>query len=390
MKINLIPFIFLIVGTINCISQEKGVISEEKIGHIYKPEKVNPTEDKLSSLEMPEGFKIQKFAENLEKPRMMAVSESGDVYVTRRQGDVVLLKDENGDGKADIQNTVVTKEGAHGVAIKGNTFYLITVNDIFKAEINNDGSIGELEKFVKNLPDGGQHPNRTIEFGPDGMLYVSVGSTCNACAETREENATILKVNPETGERTIFATGLRNTIGFQWHPETGALYGMDHGIDWLGDDDQKEELNRIEEGNNYGWPYIYADGKFNKADEPPKTTWEEYAKKTTYPELLFTAHSAPMDMIFYKGNMFPEEYENSAIVSFHGSWNRKPASGYKLMKVSFADGKAAKAEDFVTGFLSKDGSSQFGRPVGLVELQDGSVLIADDETGIIYRLSYQE
>ncbi|MDT0641259.1 PQQ-dependent sugar dehydrogenase [Zunongwangia sp. F363] len=387
---NLLLILAVFISGI-CNAQNFGVISEEKVSHIYKPEKVEATAEKINSLSMPEGFKIEKYAENLEKPRMMAVSEAGNVYVTRRQGDVIMLSDQDKDGKAEKQQTVATKEGAHGVALKDNMFYLITVNDIFKAEINEDGSLGELEKFVENLPDGGQHPNRTIAFGPDGMLYVSVGSTCNACAETREENATILQVDPETGERNIFAKGLRNTIGFKWHPETGVLYGMDHGIDWLGDNDQEEELNKIEEGKNYGWPYVYADGKFNKSDEPPKgMTWEKYAEKTTYPELLFTAHSAPMDMIFYKGDMFPQEYQNSAIITFHGSWNRKPASGYKLMSVRFTDGKAAKAEDFVTGFLSSDGTSQFGRPVGLVELEDGSILIADDGSGTIYRLSYNQ
>jgi glucose/arabinose dehydrogenase len=384
-------FLFAILFTASFYAQEKNnIISEEKVGHIYKPEKMEATASRISSLSKPEGFKITKFAEGLGKPRMMAVSENGNIYVTRREGDVVMLKDNNNDGKSDAQETVVTKKGAHGVAINDNMFYLITVNDVFKAEINNDGSIGELEKFVENLPDGGQHPNRTIEFAPNGDLFISVGSTCNACEETREENATMVRVDPETGERTIFAKGLRNTIGFAWHPETGELYGMDHGIDWLGDDDQKEELNKIEEGGNYGWPYVYNDGEANKADEPPKDqTWEEYAEKTIFPEISFTAHSAPMDLIFYRGDMFPSEYRNKALVTFHGSWNRKPASGYKLMTVDFDNEKASKSEDFITGFLSEDGTSRFGRPVGLVELQDGSVLFSDDQNGIIYRISYQ-
>ncbi|MDT0691486.1 PQQ-dependent sugar dehydrogenase [Salegentibacter sp. F188] len=372
-------------------AQDKGVISEEKVGHIYKPERKEATESRINSLSKPEGFKITKFAEGLGEPRMLAVSEAGNVYVTRRAGDVMMFKDADKDGKAEFQETVVTKEGAHGIAIKDNTFYLITVNDIFKAEINNDGSIGELEKFVENLPDGGQHPNRTIRFAPNGELFVSVGSTCNACPETREENATMLRVDPETGERTIFAKGLRNTIGFDWHPESGALFGMDHGIDWLGDDDQKEELNKIEEGGNYGWPYVYEDGKANKSDEPPNNlSWEEYAKETTFPQMLFTAHSAPMDFIFYRGDMFPSEYRNKALLTFHGSWNRKPASGYKLMTVDFENGEASQSEDFITGFLTEEGTARFGRPVGLVELQDGSVLFSDDQNGIIYRISYQK
>ncbi|MDT0687543.1 PQQ-dependent sugar dehydrogenase [Autumnicola psychrophila] len=379
-----------IICTTSFYAQEKeGVISEEKVGHIYKPEETEATASKVNSLSKPEGFKVTKFAESLGEPRMMAVSEAGNVYVTRREGDVVMLKDGNKDGKADSREIVVTKEGAHGIAIQDNMFYLITVNDIFKAEINNDGSIGELKKFVENLPDGGQHPNRTIRFKPNEDLFVSVGSTCNACPETREENATMLRVDPATGERMIFAKGLRNTIGFDWHPESGELYGMDHGIDWLGDDDQKEELNKIEEGGNYGWPYVYADGEANKADEPPNNmSWEEYAEKTKFPQMLFTAHSAPMDLIFYRGEMFPSEYRGKALVTFHGSWNRKPASGYKLRTVDFENGEPTRSEDFLTGFLSEDGTSRFGRPVGLVELHDGSVLFSDDQNGIIYRISY--
>lgn len=165
-----------------------------------------------------------------------------------------------------------------GWPISDNKFYLITVNEVFRADISENGDLGELEKFIENLPDGGQHPNRTMAFGPDGYLYISVGSTCNACKETREESATMLRVNKDGGERTIFARGLRNTIGFDWHPETGELWGMDHGIDWLGDDEQKEELNLIAEGEDYGWPYIYADGKHNKVREPENMSWNEYAE----------------------------------------------------------------------------------------------------------------
>ena len=253
-----------------------------------------------------------------------------------------------------------------------------------------DGSAEELKELITDLPDGGQHPNRTIAFGPDGMMYISIGSTCNACAETNDESATILRADPDGNERKVFAKGLRNTIGFDWEPSTGDLYGMDHGIDWLGDDEQKEELNKISEGADYGWPYIYSDGNYNKADEPKNMSWEEYAAKSTEPEMLFVAHSAPMAFQFYEGEMFPEEYRNSALVTFRGSWNRKPASGYKVMKVDFENGSPVNSEDFVTGFLTDDGSAHFARLVGLVEMPDGAVLVSDDTNGVIYRISYQK
>ena len=165
-----------------------------------------------------------------------------------------MLQDADGDGKADEQRTIASRPHMHGIAIDGKTMYLVTVEDIYTAEIKDDGTLGELERIVNDLPDSGQHPNRTIAMGPDRMLYVSVGSTCNACEESSPESATILRVKPDGTSRTIFASGLRNMIGFAWHPETGKLYGMDHGTDWMGDERPSEELNVIEQGKKYGWP----------------------------------------------------------------------------------------------------------------------------------------
>jgi len=157
------------------------------------------------------------------------------------------------------------------------------------------------------------------------MLYVSVGSTCNACSEPNVENATILQVKPDGSARKIFAAGLRNTIGFDFDPKSGALYGADHGIDWLGDDEQPEEFNRIEQGKNYGWPYIHGEGGKNPQDEPPAgITLEEWEKASVAPVLTYTAHAAPMQMVFYTGEQFPAEYRGDAFIAMHGSWNRKP------------------------------------------------------------------
>ena len=142
-----------------------------------------------------------------------------------------------------------------------------------------DGTFGELERIINDLPDGGQHPNRTLGIGPDDHLYISAGSTCNACAETNPESATLLRASKDGTSRTIFAKGLRNTIGFDWQPESGVLWGMDHGIDWLGDEEQVEELNRLEQGKQYGWPYVYGMGEFNPQDHPPEgITLEQWAR----------------------------------------------------------------------------------------------------------------
>lgn len=258
--------------------------------HVYEPVELKPSNNLVNQLKLPNGFKVQKFAEGLGKPRMITVATDGTVYVTRREpGDVWMLRDTNGDGTADVKKMVAQKPRLHGIALRGNTMYLTTVREIYTANRNPDGTLGELRQIISDLPDGGQHPNRTIAFGPDGMLYITVGSTCNACDETNDKNATIVRANPDGSNQQVYSTGLRNTIGFGWHPVTREMYGMDHGIDWLGDNEQKEELNQIQQGKRYGWPYIYADGKYNPADEPPQgITLAQWAKMSEEPVLLYT------------------------------------------------------------------------------------------------------
>ncbi len=358
-------------------------------GHIFKPARVEATDERLKQLKVPEGFQITKFAEGLNKPRMILVTDAGLVYVTDRdKGTLSLLRDTNGDGRADTKQVVAQKNQLHGVAIRGNTLYLATVNELFTAPINKDGTLGQLNPIIQDLPDGGQHGNRTLKFGPDGMLYISIGSTCNSCNETNPENATILQAQADGRSRKIFAKGLRNTLGFDWHPQTGQMWGMDHGIDWLGDEEQREELNQLQEGAHYGWPYIYGEGKENPGDQPDSLTYEQYKKLTKYPVLTHEAHSAALDMIFYRGKQFPQEYTGDAFVALHGSWNRANPVGYKVVRLRFENGKPVEFQDFVTGFLVQDEKAQFGRVVGLATYTDGSLLITDDANGVVYRVAY--
>ncbi|MGC3984280.1 MAG: YbhB/YbcL family Raf kinase inhibitor-like protein [Pseudorhodoferax sp.] len=249
--------------------------------------------------------------------------------------------------------------------------------------------LGPLQMLLGDLPDAGQHPNRTMAFGPDGMLYLSVGSTCNACNESNPENAALLRVAPDGKSRSIFASGLRNTIGFAWEPRTGALWGMDHGIDFLGDDVQPEELNRIERGRQYGWPHIWGQDGVNPQSTPVgeigKAQWEALSTPMV---LGYTAHAAPMQMLFYTGGAFPAEYQGDAFVAMRGSWNRKPASGYEIVRIRFADGQPRRFEPFVTGFLTDGGSTHIARPVGLAMARDGALLMADDANGVVYRIAY--
>jgi len=377
--------------------QDKKTTDVSIEGHVYEPAKLEPTDELVARLRVPAGFRVQKFAE-LQNPRMLAVGPDGSVYVSQREpGTVAMLKDTDGDGVADVQRVVAEKEMAHGLAVHEGKLYIAAVKEVFAADIKQDGTLGPPRTLISDLPDGGQHPNRTLAVGPDRLLYITSGSTCNACDETNPESATVLRAALDGRTRKVFASGLRNTIGFGWHPVSKKLYGMDHGIDWLGDDDQREELNELVEGAKYGWPYVYADSKLNPQDEPPKKlglTNEDWARQSKEPALLYTAHSAPMQMAFYTGSMFPAEYRNDAFVAMRGSWNRKPPSGYEVVRVRFdPSGKPTAIEPFLTGFLVPNGApdgkdGQFARLAGVAVARDGALLVSDDTNNTIYRVSY--
>lgn len=375
------------------LAQQAEQASVQITGHVVEPEALEPTDARIADLKVPAGFEITRFASGLENPRMLAVADDGTVYVTRRSvGDVVMLRDTDGDGTADERREVAHRPNVHGIAIDDSTMYLAAVTDVYASEINEDGTLGELRRIIDDLPDGGQHPNRTLAIGPDGKLYITVGSTCNACDETNQENATILRAEPDGSSRTIFASGLRNTIGFGWHPETGVLYGMDHGTDWLGDDEHREELNRIEQGKLYGWPHVYEDGKPSPRGQPPgDISHEQWAEMSEGSILAYTPHAAPMQMVFYTGAQFPEEYWGDAFVSMRGSWNRMPPSGYEIVRIRFEDGEPREFEPFLTGFLVETGDGKWGhlgRLAGLAQTRDGALLVSDDQNGVIYRISY--
>lgn len=361
-------------------------------GAVVEPLKLPPD---ASALTVPAGYQVSVFAQDLGNARMLAVADDGTVYLTRRdEGDVQMLRDTNNDGRADFVKTVARRPGMHGIAIDGRTVFLVTQRDVYTAPIAADGSFGALTRIIDDLPDAGQHPNRTIAVGPDGMLYISVGSTCNACNETSPESATIVRASKDGKSRTIHASGLRNTIGFDWHPRTGQLWGLDHGIDWLGDQQQIEELNRIDPGKQYGWPYIYGMGGHNPQDEPPgKLTMADWDRMSERAILGTDAHSAPMQMAFYRGADFPASEQGNAFAAFRGSWNRSDPSGYDIRRVRFDEaGNPTAIEPFVTGYLSKTqggGWGRRGRLAGLAVARDGALLFSDDENGVIYRVAFE-
>jgi glucose/arabinose dehydrogenase len=360
-------------------------------GNIYLPKKLPATPERVASLKAPAGFTITPYAEGLDMPRMLAVAPNGDLYVSNRvKGTITLLRDANKDGKAEVRQKVAQKEHLHGLAMQDGKLYIAAIREVYVADIKADGTLGELKTLYKDLPDAGQHANRTLQFGPDKKLYLSVGSTCNACDEDNPENATLIQLNLDGSGRQVYAHGLRNTIGFDWHPTTKQLYGMDHGIDWLGDEDQQEEFNQIKQGANYGWPSIIADGKPYPANKPKSgESYEQFDAKAVRPLLLYKAHSAPLGLVFNRGAQFPSEYKNDAFVTMHGSWNRAQPSGYKIVRVRFNEqGQPQQFEDFITGWLVENDNSEFGRPCGITQHPDGSLLVSDDDNGVIYRVAY--
>ncbi|HYW20680.1 MAG TPA: sorbosone dehydrogenase family protein [Nodularia sp. (in: cyanobacteria)] len=383
--------ILSITQTANSQQPEKQKI-ERMEGYLATPQKIEFQESLLQQLQLPAGFEISVFAKDLGNPRNLAIAPNGTVYVTRRkQGDVIALLGTNQDGRAkEIRTVAKGLKFVNGITIHQNRLYFVTNTHLYAVDLRSDGTEGKLETLISDLPDAGQHPNRTIAFGPDGMLYISVGSTCNACDEPNPQHATLLQVQPNGSNRSIYAKGLRNTIGFAWHPQTRELWGLDHGSDWRGNDQPPEELNRIVKGGNYGWPFCWGDKRPDVylSAEPEGATKKDYCAKTQPPVLTYTAHSAPLAMAFYTAKQFPQEYQGDVFVTMRGSWNRNPPVGYKVVRIHYENGKPVKFEDFVTGFLTKDRTAQFGRPVGLAIAPDGSLLFTDDTNGVIYRVSH--
>jgi glucose/arabinose dehydrogenase len=320
---------------------------------------------------------------------MLAVGPDGTVYVSQPDaGQVSALPAGGGTARA----VVTGLSRVHGLAVAGGQLYLATPTRVYVATLRADGGVAAPRVIADGLPAGGQHPYRTLGVGPVGRLYVSVGSTCNACVERDHASAAIVQLGLDGGGRRVFARGLRNTEAFAWHPATGAMWGMDQGADNRGANAPPEELNRLVDGGSYGWPWCYGNRQVDPVTpgNPAGTTKAAFCAGTVPMTLGYQAHSSPLQLLFYTGRQFPATYRNDAFLTLRGSWNRTPAMGYKVVRLRFnAGGEPTGFVDFLTGFLTDNGQAQFGRPCGLAQARDGSLLVGDDDGGVIYRVRYE-
>lgn len=379
-------------------------------------------------LKLPSGFSISIFAKDLVNPRVMAYDPDGNLLVSiTSEGKVVALPDKNADGASDKTITVISGlNRPHGLAffcdgkpfsaltgassaVQSCKLYIAESDQIAVYDYDKEKLLATSKKKISDLPNGGNHFSRTIGFGPDRRLYVSIGSSCNVCNETDDRRAKIFSMNADGGDFKEFASGLRNTVFFTWHPTMLDMWGADMGRDFLGDNLPPDEINIIEEGDNYGWPNCYGknihDAEFDKNTYIRDPCMDPF-ETPSYIDI--PAHSAPLGLAFVPedlaasdkpgaGKVWPEEYWYNLFVAYHGSWNRSAPTGYKVVRYKLdeqgnyigADSTGSpQAEDFITGWLKeKDGA--YGRPTDIVVLPGGYMYISDDKAGVIYRVVYR-
>lgn len=341
----------------------------------------------LDKIKLPAGFSISVFAE-VENARSLAISPSGTLFVGNRDEDkVYAIRDTDGDFKADKKWVLASglKE-PNGVAFRDGDLYIAEISKIsrIRAVESKLGNPGQLEPVYSKLPKEEHHGWKYIAFGPDGKLYVPVGAPCNIC-EPDPIYAAIHRMNADGTGFETFAQGVRNTVGFTWHPETKEMWFTDNGRDMLGDDVPPCELNHATgPGMHFGYPYCHG-GTIKDPEFGNKRPCADFVK----PAQNLGAHVAPLGLKFYTGAMFPPSYKNQLFIAEHGSWNRSKKSGYKIALVKVENGKSAGYETFASGWLDEATQKVWGRPVDVLILPDGSMLVSDDYAGVIYRIVYK-
>ena len=343
----------------------------------------------LDKLKVPKGFKVEVWADGVPEARSLALGDKGTVFVSNRNlKDVYAIIDRG--GKREVKKVLKGLDTPNGVAFRKGTLYVaeqtrILAYDGIEDRLDNPP---EPKVVIDGLPKQVGHFWKFLAFGPDGKLYFNIGAPGNIVMPSYIQGS-ISRVDTKTGVMENYATGVRNSVGFDWHPKTRQLWFTEHGRDWMGDDMPSDELNVVKhKGEHFGYPYCHQgdtlDPEFGK-----NRTCAEF----TPPALKLGAHIAPLGMRFYAGKMFPAEYQNNMFIAQHGSWNRTVKHGYNVIRVTVDDkGKVKKSEPFLEGFLvdPKASPPTWGRPVDVLVMRDGALLVSDDYNGIIYRISYKK
>ncbi len=344
----------------------------------------------LDRIKLPAGFTISVYAE-VDNARSMALSPSGIVYVGNRdKDDVYAIQDSDGDFVADKKWVIASDLNVpNGVAFKDGDLYVAEINRILKfpgieSRLSNPP---KYQVINDKYPTEGHHGWKYIAFGPDGKLYVPVGAPCNICLSDDPIYASLTRINPDGSGREIYANGIRNTVGFTWHPETKEIWFTDNGRDMMGDNIPPCELNRAPQaGMHFGYPYCHG-----ATIKDPEFGSKKPCSDFTVPAKPLGPHVAPLGLKFYTGNQFPAEFRNQLFIAEHGSWNRSKKIGYRVSLVKVSNNTTATSyETFASGWLDEATDKAWGRPVDVLVLPDGSMLVSDDDAGVIYRIAYKK
>ena len=377
-----------IVGFTACNEKKQKVEEKEPMVNYDEPVSELP----VDRLNLPAGFKIEVYADGIDGARSMAMGDNGTLFVgTRNEKRIYAVQDRDKDFKADhIIELDSTLESPNGVAFRNGSLYVADVSKLFRYDNieENLDSVPKPTLIYEDYPENFHHGWKYIAFGPDDKLYVPVGAPCNICDSTSvdERFASITRMDPDGSNREVYARGVRNTVGFTWHPETKEMYFTDNGRDMMGDDIPPCELNRVTEaGQHFGYPFCHG-GTIKDPEFGDQRPCSDFIA----PVQTLGAHVAPLGVKFYTGDMFPEKYKQYAFIAEHGSWNRSKKSGYRISLVKFENNEAVAYETLIDGWLDDETQEQFGRPVDLLFLKDGSLLISDDFGDAIYRVSFDD
>jgi glucose/arabinose dehydrogenase len=386
--LGIIALLGIGVGACLLLLPERFAVNAPIVQMVFGRRAETPAEETIRRrLQLPEGFRIAPYAEGISGARFLRFTPTGDLLISQPgEGQIVLAdRDADLDGRADGVRTLITDlKRPHGLDLHGRWLYIAETDAIGRIPFDPElGAVsGTFEHVVTGLPSGGGHWTRTLRFGPDGWMYLSVGSSCNVCVEEDPRRAAILRFRPDGSDYELFATGLRNAVGFDWQPGTGAIYATDNGRDLLGNNFPPCELNRVVRGGFYGWPFANGD---RVPDPDLGSGQDERIASSIAPEHGFAAHTAPLGITFVRGERAPEAYRGAALVALHGSWNRTEKSGYKVVSLHWGEDGQIRERDFLVGFESDE--DVIGRPVDVAEGPDGAFYISDDFAGVVWRVA---